>query len=47
MVMLYLAAVSPQHIYLYMQKYVMIGLMNILWSNLSENIIQDIICIII
>ena len=47
MVMLYLAAVSPQHIYLDMQKYVMIGLMKLLWSNLSENIIQDIICIII
>ena len=47
MVMLYLAAVSPQHIYLDMQKYAMIGLMKRLWSNLCANIIQDIICIII
>ena len=46
MVMLYLAAGSPQHIYQGMQKYVLIGLMKLYWSKPSGKIILDIICII-
>ena len=47
MVMLYLAAGSPQHLYQGMQKYVVIGLMNIYWINPSDKIFPNIICIIL
>ena len=43
---MYLDAGSPQHPYQYMQKYILIGLMNIYWINPSENLIHDIISII-
>ena len=46
MVMLYLAAGSPQHLYKGMQEYAVIGLMKIYWSKPSEKIITNIICII-
>ena len=41
LVMLYLAAVSPQHLYQGMQKYVVIVLMKIYCSNQSDNIIPN------
>ena len=44
--MLYLSSGSPQNIYQYIQDYVVIGLMNIYWSNQGENLINNIICII-
>ena len=46
MVMFYLAAGSPQHMYQGMQKYDVIGLMKIYWINPSDNIIPNGICII-
>ena len=47
MLMLYLAAVSPQNLYRGMQKYAVIGSTNIYWSKLNENIITNGIFIIL
>ena len=46
LVMLYLADGSPQHFYQGMKKYVVIRLMSIYWSNPSDKIIYNSICII-
>ena len=46
MVMLYLAAGSPQHLYQGMKNYVVIELMNIQRINLSDKIIPNSMCII-
>ena len=46
LLMLYMDAGSPQHLYQVVQNYVMIGLMNISWSKPSYNIIPNNICII-
>ena len=46
MTVLYLADRSPQHLYQGVQKYVMIGLINIYCSNPSDKIIPNSICII-
>ena len=46
MVMLYLDSGSPQNLYQSMQKYVVIGLVNIYCSNMSYKIISNSICII-
>ena len=47
MVVLYLDAESPQHLYQVMQNYVLIGLVKIYWSKPSEKIITNIICMIL
>ena len=41
-----MASGSPQNIYQNMQKCILIVLMHISWSNMSENLIHDSICII-
>ena len=46
LLMLYLAAGSPQRLYQGMQNYVVIGLMKLPWSNTSYKIIHNIISII-
>ena len=46
MVVLCLADGSLQHIYQGMQRYGVIGLQNINWINMSDNIINNSICII-
>ena len=43
--MLYLANGTPQKLYLGMQRYVLIGLMKLYWSELGDNIIPNSICI--
>ena len=45
--MFYLDVESPQYPYQGMQKYLVIGLMNIYWSKTSDNTITNIICIIL
>ena len=44
--MLYLTYWSPQHLYQDIQKYVVIVLMKLTWSNPSEKFLTDSICII-
>ena len=46
LVMSYLYAGSPQHLYQSMKKYVLLGLMKIYWSKPSDKIIPNSICII-
>ena len=44
--MLYLAAGSHQHLYQYMQNYVVIGLIKIPWIDQGDKLILNSICII-
>ena len=47
MMIFYLTAGSRQHIYQDMKDYVVIGLMKLSWSNPSDKLINDSICIIL